>query len=202
MIYLNRKSSAPVSKKRLLTTFFQPDVCVSSLNEIDLLRLKAFKIKSIICDLDNTLVPHYKILPDRLALKFLNDCKKYQFNLVIMSNNREERVKKFATFAKIDRYVSTTWKPLTFKVKKAIKKYHINLNETIIIGDQIITDILLANFLNIKSILVTPVVNVDYKVNFITKMLEEKIYARLQRNNLIVKKKQSYLFIGDENNFL
>ena len=65
-------------------------------------------------------------------------------------------------------------------------------SETIIMGDQVIMDILVANRLKCESILVQPIVSTDYKMTEFKKFLENSIYLRLERKNILVRGRYSH----------
>ena len=67
-------------------------------------------------------------------------------------------------------------KPLTFNVSRIMNKYKMNKDNTVIIGDQIYTDVLCADKLGIKSILVDPI---DIYESFIT------MFNRGRENDII-----------------
>ena len=200
MISFEVKKSKSKKRGRLISFLFQPDVAVKTFDDINLYSLVSLNIKYILCDLDNTLVPHYQIFPNESAIKFINECEKLNLKVIIISNNFKKRVKKFAELANIDKYYSSCFKPFTFKIKKILAENKINKKEVIIIGDQVITDILIGNILNIKNILVNPVFDINNQPNNLVKWLDRKIYSRLERDNLLIKKEHTS-FLSDPENF-
>ncbi|BDV02380.1 MAG: hypothetical protein HPAVJP_2690 [Candidatus Hepatoplasma vulgare] len=165
--------------------YFKPSAYISSISDISLKKLKEQGIKMIICDLDNTLVPHYTKFPSKNAINFVNEVKKLNLIFVIISNNTKNRVRFFAEKLKLDDYIYNAKKPYTKYVKKILKKYEISTDEALIIGDMIVTDILLANILHIESILVTPIIDYGNTISRSLKFLEKYAFLRLSRNNLI-----------------
>lgn len=165
--------------------YFKPSAYISSISDISLKKLKEQGIKMIICDLDNTLVPHYTKFPSKNAINFVEEAKKLNLIFVIISNNTKNRVRFFAEKLKLDDYIYNAKKPLTKYVKKMLEKYNISTDEALIIGDMIVTDILLANILHIESILVTPIMDYGDTINKFLKFLEKYAFLRLSRNNLI-----------------
>ena len=117
MTLLNRKQQKQnkekiLIKKRssfffgLFVNFLKPSVYLDSIKEIDLNALKEQGIKLIICDLDNTLVPHYTKFPTQTAINFVNDVKKAGFDFSIVSNNTSKRVSFFAEKLGISDFIS------------------------------------------------------------------------------------------------
>ena len=82
-----------------------------------------------------------------------------------------------SSFAKIVNlpYIFHAHKPLPFKIKKYLKYKN---QEVIVIGDQILTDILLANLVSFKSILVEPQSEDPDRLSFKAKRSFEKYLMR------------------------
>lgn len=110
----------------------------------------------IILDIDDTLTPHECPTAKPEIITWINGLKEVNIKIILVSNNFKERVRKFAEQLDVP-YISTGLKPLPFGMKKAIKKLKLLPNNLLVIGDQIFTDVVGANFLNIKSVLVDPI---------------------------------------------
>jgi predicted HAD superfamily phosphohydrolase YqeG len=103
--------------------------------------LRKSNCKLLICDLDNTLSPHFTRLPNRRVLKFREDFKKNGITFVIASNNSKKRVSGYTKLLKPDAIISFAMKPLKFKIQKLMKRMNFKPEETVIMGDQFVTDI-------------------------------------------------------------
>ena len=168
-------------------TYLRPTYFYESVDKISVDSLYNEGIRYIFCDLDNTLTPHFSSVPLKSTIKFINQAKAKGIRFFIFSNNKEKRVNSFILklekMCKIDGYMSNSMKPLLFKTKKMIKNNLVNLEEVIIIGDQFITDILLANRLNIKSILVNPLLDVSVSnMNIMQRFFEKLIFKNISKN--------------------
>lgn len=173
------------AKKSFFILFFKPSAYKSSISEINVNNLKNENIKLIICDLDQTLSVGYTKQIHPYTLKFIEELKKANIKLILLSNNKTTRVKHFAEMLEVE-YVAKAFKPFTFKFKKLLannKQY--TLDEILIVGNQIITDIFLANIVGIRSILVSPLNSKEKKfISIIYQILEKLIYKKLQQYNL------------------
>ncbi|MDD3383247.1 MAG: YqeG family HAD IIIA-type phosphatase [Bacilli bacterium] len=145
--------------------FFKPTWYSNNFYNIDFVSIKNNKIDFILCDLDNTIVEHYVDLPNNKVVSIISLIKKLGIEFYLISNNKEDRVKKFCERINI-KYLHSTKKPCTKKIKKFIKQNNIDINKTLVIGDQILTDIWMANILKCRSLLVEPATNSDL---FVTK---------------------------------
>lgn len=167
--------------------YFRPSIFLKSFTDFDVFLLKVNKIKLFICDLDNTLAPHFTFRPTKAAIKFAADIKKMGIKFYVVSNNRKSRVKKFCEYIKPDGYVSFAMKPRLKKIKKLLIKLNIKPEETLMMGDQFVIDILAANRLGCKSVLVLPLVEQEKnKSSKFVNFLDKLIYSRLERNNLLI----------------
>ena len=171
--------------KKLSPTWFCEEIY-----ELNTEILKENGIKTIFFDLDNTLIPFYEALPYEKTKRFINYLKDIGFNIYVISNNHEDRVAKFCKDLNC-KYSYMSYKPLPFKLNKFIKKENLNKNETIIVGDQIMTDIICSKFLKIKSILVTPACNDDLKETKINRFIDNKIRNKQKKKGYLNKFERS-----------
>lgn len=169
-----------------LVHYFKPSAYVASVSKINLENLKEQGIKLIICDLDNTLVTHFTKFPTKLAIDFVKRAQDANFDFIIISNNTKKRVEFFAKKLGLKEYIYNAKKPFPFIIKRYIQSKNLRPQEVVIIGDMIISDILVANFLNSESILVQPIIDAEKFLNTILKWLEKRIFIRLSKQNLII----------------
>ncbi|AHD04855.1 YqeG family HAD IIIA-type phosphatase [Paenibacillus larvae] len=133
-----------------------PRLSVQSIYQIDLEKLWRQGIRGIITDLDNTLVgakdPH---ATPELA-DWLGHVKQLGFQVVIVSNNREMRVSTFAAPLSIP-FIFAARKPRNVAFHRALKMMNLRPEQTSVIGDQLLTDVLGGNRLGLYTILVQPI---------------------------------------------
>ena len=86
--------------------------------------LKEQGIQLLICDIDNTLVPHDVAVPDDEAIAFLKSIQDAGIQIVFISNNVEERVATFAKGLNIPFY-PFAMKPLPKTYRKMLKDFHV-----------------------------------------------------------------------------
>lgn len=134
---------------------FIPDIMIDKIWDIDDNIIDKFKIKGFILDIDNTLTNHNDPVPDERVLKWLSDIKNKNMPLIIVSNNREERVSKFADNLSLP-FVYKAGKPKSKGLLQALSIMGISKEETAVIGDQIFTDILGGNSAGMITVLVAP----------------------------------------------
>lgn len=171
----------------LFVNFLKPSVYSKKIEDINVKALKEQGIKLIMCDLDNTLVPHFTKFPTKAAIKFAEEVEKNGMDFFILSNNSSKRVTFFAEKLKVKKFIANAKKPFPFAMKKAIKESGHDLSEIVMIGDLLITDILAANIIGVDSILVSPLIDSDIVLNKIIQWLEKKVFERLSTNKLLLE---------------
>jgi len=164
---------------------FVPDLRVDSVYDIDLAALRREGVRGIIADLDNTLVGarHPEATPE--LVEWLENVKAQGFRVVIVSNNGRHRVSAFADPIRLP-YVSRARKPGQRPFRKALKLLELTPPETVVVGDQLLTDVFGGNRIGLRTILVTPISPADESVTTrINRRIERFIYRRLKKRGLI-----------------
>ena len=132
-------------------------------------------IKCLLIDVDGTIInKNSNVVPIRVK-KWIKESKEI-FKLFLISNNHsEKRISKIAEELEIS-YEFKALKPRKKKTLKVIKSLNEDSQKIVIIGDRILTDIVVGNRCNIKSILVKRLNKNGFPVDFnFTLMLEKFI---------------------------
>ncbi len=135
---------------------FVPDYRFNKFNEVTADFLVSLGVKGVILDIDNTLEPYENALPGEHVLEWLNSLYSAGIKTAIVSNNDKARVALFNKDIEMPAY---------YKGKKPFKKYLIramidmgtNETNTVLMGDQVFTDIWAAHNAGIRGILVPPI---------------------------------------------
>ena len=80
-------------------------------------------------------------------------------------------------------FVSRAMKPFARGLKIAVKRYGLKKHETVLVGDQLMTDVASANNFGIRCILVKPLVKSDAWNTKINRFLENIVKKRLLKEN-------------------
>jgi HAD superfamily phosphatase (TIGR01668 family) len=139
---------------------FLPNEHVKSILDIKPIELKEKGIKGIITDLDNTLVEWDRPNATPQLIKWFDEIRKENILVTIVSNNNEERVKAFSDPLQIP-FIFRARKPMMPAFHKALSKMGIKKDEAVVIGDQLLTDVLGGNRSGFHTILVVPVAQTD-----------------------------------------
>ncbi|MGZ9584964.1 YqeG family HAD IIIA-type phosphatase [Paenibacillus marinisediminis] len=160
---------------------FIPRLRVSTVYDINLAELKANGVKGIITDLDNTLVGAKDPLATPQLEAWIEEVKRQGFKLVIVSNNNLIRVSTFAAPLDIQ-FVFAARKPSQKPFQKAMDIMGLKSEETAVIGDQLMTDVLGGNRMKLYTILVQPIALQDEGwTTRINRRLERFVTARLRK---------------------
>lgn len=165
---------------------FIPSLYVNTIFDIDYNKLYEDGIRLILTDLDNTLISYKETDPLEAQYDWVKKMKEIGFEIIIVSNNsHKERVSRFAELLDI-KYLNFALKPTKIGMKKALKmaRQKYNSNEVVALGDQLMTDILVANRMKFHSILVKAV---DRKSD----ILPTRINRKLERHVLKVLRKKN-----------
>ena len=128
--------------------------------------------RGLIFDIDNTLVPHGAPADDRAVALFAH-LRELGFDSVLLSNNKEPRVKMFSDRAGT-RYIFKAKKPKPRNYRRAMELMGTDCGNTVLIGDQIFTDVAGAKLAGIYSILVEPI-HPKEEIQIVIKRYFEKI---------------------------
>ena len=139
-----------------------PQMIVNSIYEIDLEALKNRGIKGIITDLDNTLIGAKDTQASPELEQWLRLVRESGFKVVVVSNNRRKRVSQFAEPLNLP-YIYKAKKPIRMAFRRAMRIMEVLPGETVVIGDQLLTDVLGGNRMGLYTILVMPIAPRDEK---------------------------------------
>ncbi|MFS0635799.1 YqeG family HAD IIIA-type phosphatase [Mesobacillus foraminis] len=153
---------------------FLPDQHVKNIFEITPESLKRKNIKGIITDLDNTLVEWDRPSATPELMQWFQEIKKHGILVTIVSNNNENRVKFFADPLGIP-YIFQARKPMGRAFRRALREMDLKKEETVVIGDQLLTDVLGGNRSGFHTILVVPVAQTDGFFTRINRTVERRI---------------------------
>ncbi|WP_226667309.1 YqeG family HAD IIIA-type phosphatase [Metabacillus litoralis] len=163
---------------------FLPGEYVKSIYHISPKKLKETGIKGIITDLDNTLVEWDRPNATPQLLDWFKEVKDHGIKVTIVSNNKEARVKSFSEPLNIP-FIYKARKPMGKAFIKAVKNMSLKKEDVVVIGDQLLTDVLGGNRNGFQTILVVPVASTDGFFTRINRKIERRIMDNLKRKGLI-----------------
>ncbi|WP_338044952.1 YqeG family HAD IIIA-type phosphatase [Paenibacillus lignilyticus] len=162
-----------------------PHMRVNTIYDINLHTLKEQGMRGIITDLDNTLVGAREPLATPELVQWLDDVRdNLGFKVVIVSNNNQTRVGKFADPLNIP-FVHAARKPAGRAFTRALKELGLPAEQTVVIGDQMMTDVLGGRRMGLFTILVRPIAPHDEGImTRFNRFLERIALSRLRKKGL------------------
>ena len=155
------------SYKQILNQLLVPNDVLESILEIDLDYLQEKGYKTFILDIDNTIVPRSEKLMTLNMLNWVGRVKNSGFKLYFLSNNSNwKRIERVCKQAETKGFYFSC-KPLAYSVQDLASRYKFDIKKAVIVGDQVLTDVLVANWVGAYSILVDPL---DKKLSFLKTM--------------------------------
>ncbi|MHC9542947.1 MAG: YqeG family HAD IIIA-type phosphatase [Vulcanimicrobiota bacterium] len=162
-----------------------PDYFIEKVEFIDLETLKESGYDTLIFDLDNTLVGWRSKNLKPAVLDWLKKANQLDFKMCIVSNCVfKKRVSYFGTMLGIPA-IPKAVKPRKKAFIEAIKMLESQFGRTVVIGDQVFTDVLGGNRLGLLTILVLPVDKREFFATILQRTAEKLILFGMKRKGLL-----------------
>lgn len=165
---------------------FTPNYYIHNYSALRVEYLKEHDIHVLLCDIDNTLVPHDVALPDANVREFLQSMMDAGIQIVFISNNVEERVKTFAQGMDARCYPFAL-KPLPKTYRQVLRDVGEDKKHVAVLGDQLMTDILGANLMGLHTILTAPAVVRDLSFTKFNRFFENIVFKLLKLSKRLTK---------------
>ncbi|UOY94078.1 YqeG family HAD IIIA-type phosphatase [Ectobacillus sp. JY-23] len=163
---------------------FLPSEYVKNVYHITPAALKERGVKGIITDLDNTLIEWDRPSATPQLIQWFKEMQDAGIKVTIVSNNNEKRVRFFSDPLQIP-FIYKARKPMGKAFRRALKAMELKPEEVVVVGDQLLTDVLGGNRMGLHTILVVPVAQSDGFVTRFNRKIERRIMSNLKRQGLI-----------------
>lgn len=160
--------------------FLEPDRYFARISKIDFqvdIIDKGFT--HVLLDIDNTILTRDTHEVPRDIGLWLAMARKAGLSFCLLSNNWHKGVHELADRLRLP-LVSHAVKPLPPAYLIALHKIGAKRKSTVVIGDQLITDVIGAHLLGMKAYLVCPLVEKDLKHTLLLRNLEKVLIGHLQ----------------------
>ena len=137
-------------------------------------------VSLLLIDLDNTLDSYRLRKPTERAINVIKAIKTTGVTPVIVSNNREKRVKGYADEAGVE-CIFSAHKPFSGRIRNFLKEKGVSSDEVMLVGDQLMTDVLAAKGAHIRVLLTEKVVKEDQWTTHINRLLDRPIRKHLKK---------------------
>jgi HAD superfamily phosphatase (TIGR01668 family) len=156
-----------------------PDRIFGHYYEITPDMIRALGRSALLCDIDNTLATYEDPTPPERLINWIEEMRRTGISIAFVSNNTKERVELFNKSLQCVAFAKAG-KPKTKYLYAACEQLHIDKDQAILLGDQLLTDCAAGKRFGIPSWIVPPIR--DKKTLFFRmKRLLEKPYLRKYR---------------------
>ena len=164
-----------------------PKMYAKTFYTINFKELKDNNIKSLIIDIDGTILPADDTMVPIVLKKKFDILKANDFNIVLVSNNNKDRVEPVASVLDV-KYLYKANKPLKECYDKVLEMLDDkDLSKVAMIGDQMLTDVYGANSYGLYSVLVDPVSKKNNIGTFVNRCLQNRIEKYLRKKKIYEK---------------
>lgn len=150
---------------------FRPNEILRSVYQIDLQALWNRGYKSILFDLDNTLLPWNDENVTQELENWFARLKEIGFSAALISNNHAPRILPVAQKLEVV-FLPDAHKPVASAANLCMAMIDAQKDSCVMVGDQMITDVWMGNKAGLYTILVSPISSVEYGGTRINRVLE------------------------------
>lgn len=168
----------------LLIRYFCPDAYADSITDIDPEKLVRKGINTVLLDLDNTLLSWRSYDVASGVVAWLKEAERAGFKRHIVSNSLPRRVSRLCGELGIPG-LSSAVKPRRKVFLEALRVLGSKPEESVIIGDQLFTDVLGGKRTGLLTILVSPVDPHEFFTTKILRVPEKLMLAFFRRRGLL-----------------
>lgn len=159
---------------------FIPDFRFKSFDEATPDFLLSLGIRGVILDIDNTLEPYEHPDPGEQVVLWLHSLWDAGIKTSIVSNNDSSRVERFNSTLGMPAYPKGK-KPFKKNLLRAMIDMGTDRETTILMGDQVFTDVWAAHNAGIRAILVPPIKDKTDPLTRFKRLLEKPILRKYER---------------------
>ena len=135
---------------------FLPRVIIPKLTDITPELLKERKVRLLMLDFDNTILPYTSREETPELLTWIGTMKECGIELCVVSNSKKNKAPGFCERWGIG-CITHSKKPFSRGIRQCLERFAADPSEAALVGDQIYTDVLGANCAGATSILVKPI---------------------------------------------
>ena len=161
---------------------FVPEYYFRTFNEASSDFLLSIGVKGIVLDVDNTLEPYENPLPGDHVKAWLSELREKGISAAIVSNNGGKRINLFNSELGLVAYYKAK-KPFKKNVLNAMRDMGTDKSNTILMGDQIFTDVWAAHNTGIRAILVPPINDKRDVLTRFKRLLEKPVLKKYKKLN-------------------
>lgn len=159
--------------------------CRLGVSQISARDLASKGVKAVLLDLDNTLVPWQRHEISESVWDWLQELKQCNIKLCLISNTRfGGRLKKISEELEIP-YIRHAWKPGKRGFLSALKELDVTPEDTVMVGDQMFTDVLGGNRMGIYTVMVQPIARREFVGTKVSRIAEWALLTWFRRRGFL-----------------
>ncbi len=140
----------------LLEKHLIPDYMFDRYDDVTPTFLCSIGVRALLIDIDNTLAPYEQPDPDERNFAWVAAMREAGIALTFVSNNHRERVERFAAPLGVNAYWDAG-KPLRKTLDKAMAAMGSTVQDTAMLGDQLLTDAYAGKHIGLRTLIVPPI---------------------------------------------
>ncbi len=133
-----------------------PDYMFATYLEVTPDFLRSLGVRAVLSDIDNTLAPYEQPDPDEAHLRWIRELREAGISVALVSNNHADRVERFNAPLGLDAYPDSK-KPFKKTLLLAMERMGVTQRETVMLGDQLLTDSFAGKHAGLISVIVPPI---------------------------------------------
>jgi len=154
-----------------------PDYFFDSVYDIPYQKLYNENFRGLVFDVDNTLTAYDEALPPAKAVALIKRLQHMGFKIFLLTNNTHERLKSFNVQLQLPG-LGYALKPLPRGLRKAMRAMGTTPSSTVMIGDQLLSDVWAGKNARVTTILVKPITEKDFAFVRVKRVIEKRLLRR------------------------
>ena len=160
----------------------KPDYMFKTYDEITPEFLTSLGVKAVLSDVDNTLAPYEQSEPDERLMLWIKSLSDANIKIAFISNNEQERLDVFNKNLGVPAYAKSG-KPFKKSLIRAMRDLGTDKSNTVMLGDQLLTDALAGNAAGLKVLIVPPIKDKLNAFFRFKRWLEKPTVKRFKKKN-------------------
>lgn len=160
----------------------KPFAMFRTFDEVTPAYLSGLGVRAVLADIDNTIAPYEQAVPDERILGWVESLRAAGIGLAFISNNDRERVETFNAAIGVPAYPKAG-KPGGTYIRLAMTELGVTPQETVFLGDQLLTDALAGNRQGLRVLIVPPIKDKTTLFFRFKRLCERPTVRRFKRKN-------------------
>ncbi|HXM19435.1 MAG TPA: YqeG family HAD IIIA-type phosphatase [Candidatus Tumulicola sp.] len=157
-----------------------PDAMVERVEDISRDLLTGWGARGIALDLDNTIVPWHTADVRPAIAAWVATLVRSGLRVCLLTNNYAQHARDVAAALNVP-IVAGALKPAPFAFRRALEAMGTEAARSVVVGDQLFTDVLGGKLVGMRAVLVQPIGAREFPTTKILRWLERPLISRLRK---------------------